>query len=228
VSSDRFIDLYLDEQIPGWPCYSVPRFSTTITANATGGEKPNQNWAHPLHEFRLPKSIRYHAQIEALHDHWLIVRARKHTFPFRDPLDFASRHLELPNVIPAYEGDDQALMVGDGATRDAQLYKTYERGGFTYTRPIYFPVTDSIVVLINGMLPEDVPGISGGPYTWTITRPGGVVRFTPAPANGLVCTWGGLFDVECRFERDDTYGGIIENFQVSGFSDLTLIETRRC
>jgi uncharacterized protein (TIGR02217 family) len=217
-----FIDLYLDAQIPGWPCYSSPRFSTTITATSGGAEKRNRNWAHPLHTFRLPEAIREQETYEALHDHWLIVGGRESTFPFRDPLDFATVPLAFPNVIPDFTATDQILGSGDGLTRVFQLSKEYTRGGFTYQRPIYLPVLDSLALLVNGFTPAHWG------YTYEISRPGGEVTFTPALAIGHTATWGGLFDVEVRFERDDSLDGIVQNFQVAGFADLTLSETRRC
>lgn len=223
-----FMDLYLDEQIPGFPCNSSPRFSNTITTSAAGGESVNRNWLHPLHTFTLPNAIREHVQFEAIHDHWLLSGAREKVWPFRDPLDFASCPLTLPNVVPDFDGEDQFLGQGDGFTRRFDLQKVYERGGFTYTRPITLPVVDSLVILVNGVLPADVDGGHGGPYTFDVTRPGGVVTFTPALAANAAATWGGLFDVIVRFERDDSFDGIVQSYQVSGFSDLTFQEVRNC
>ncbi len=224
----RFIDLYLDSQIPGWPCRSSPRFSTTVTQVASGDESANRNWNNPLHTFTLPEAIREHAQFEAIHDHWMIAAGREATWPFRDPLDFASCALDLPNVAPDFDGLDQVLGVGDNTTRTFQLQKTYSRGGYDYTRPIYLPILDSLVVLVDGILPSAVGVIDGGPYTYTVSRPGGEVTFTPALDAGLVATWGGLFDVIVRFQRDDSFDGIVQNYQVSGFSDLAFDEVRSC
>lgn len=223
-----FMDLYLDAQIPGFPCNSSPRFNNTITTSASGGESVNRNWLHPLHTFTLPNAIREHPQFEAIHDHWLLSGGREFVWPFRDPLDFASCPLVLPNVIPDFDGEDQALGVGDGLQRDFQLQKVYSRGGYTYTRPIELPVVSALVILVNGVLPGDAGGGIGGPYTYTVSRPGGVVTFTPALASNVVATWGGLFDVLVRFERDDSFDGIVQSYRVSGFSDLTFQEVRNC
>lgn len=223
----RFVDVYLDEQVPGFPCYSSPRFSNTITASAGGGESVNRNWLHPLHNFRLPNAIREHATYEALHDHWMITGGREAVWPFRDPLDFASCALGMANVEPDFTGLDQVLGVGDGLTRTFQLSKTYSREGYTYTRPIYLPVLASLLILVDGVAYDD-PAAPGGPYTLAVTRPGGAVTFTPALANTRTATWGGLFDVITRFERDDSFDGIVQSFLVSGFADLTLVEVRNC
>jgi len=223
----RFVDLYLDRQVPGFPCYSSPKFSNTITAAAGGDENVNRNWQHPLHTFRLPNAIREHATYEAVHDHWLIMGGDEATWPFRDPLDFASCPLTEANVEPDFTGSDQVLGVGDGLTRTFQLAKTYSRGGYDYTRPIYLPVLASLLILVNGVAYDSLSA-PGGPYTLAITRPGGAVTFTPALGNGVTATWGGLFDVITRFEASDSFDGIVQSYLVSGFGDLTLQEVRNC
>jgi uncharacterized protein (TIGR02217 family) len=224
---EEFLDIYLDDLIAGFPCYSSPRFSTSIASSWSGAEVRNRNWMHPLRTFKLPEAVREHPQYEAIQDQWLIMGGPERSFPFTDPLDFASVPLVLPNVVPDITSVDQELGTGDGVTRDFQLQKTYERMGETYTRPIYLPQEDTVLVALNGLPPDD-PTLTGGPYTWTVSRPGGVVTFTPAPAAGLEVTAGFLFDVAVRFEADDSFDGIVQSYQVSGFSDLTFVEVRPC
>lgn len=225
---EEFLDIYLDDLIAGFPCYSSPRFSTTIAASWSGSEVRNRNWMHPLRRFKLPEAVREHAQYEAIQDHWLVMGGPERAFPFTDPLDFASVPLDLPNVVPDISAEDQLLGEGDGVTRGFQLQKTYERAGATYTRPIYLPQAGSVLVALDGLDPADVPPANGGPYTWEVSRPGGVVTFTPAPAAGLTVTAGFLFDVAVRFEADDSFDGIVQSYQVSGFSDLSFNEVRPC
>jgi uncharacterized protein (TIGR02217 family) len=225
---EEFLDIYLDDLIAGFPCYSSPRFSTSIAASWSGAEVRNRNWTHPLRTFKLPEAVREHAQYEAIQDHWFVMGGPERAFPFTDPLDFASVPLELANVVPDISSTDQLLGEGDGVTRDFQLQKTYERSGATYTRPIYLPQAGEVLVALDGIPPEDVLPGNGGPYTWTVSRPGGVITFTPAPAPGLEVTAGFLFDVAVRFEADDSFDGIVQSFQVSGFSDLSFVEVRPC
>lgn len=224
---EEFLDIYLDDLIAGFPCYSSPRFSTTIAASWSGAEIRNRNWMHPLRTFKLPEAVREHPQYEAIQDHWLVMGGPERAFPFTDPLDFASVALQLPNVVPDISATDQDLGVGDGINRDFQLEKTYDRFGATYTRPIYLPQAGSVLIAINGLDPAD-PALAGGPYTWEVSRPGGIVTVTPAPFPGLVLSAGFLFDVAVRFEADDSFDGIVQSYQVSGFSDLTFSEVRPC
>lgn len=225
---EEFLDIYLDDLIAGFPCYSSPRFSTSIAASWSGAEVRNRNWSHPLRTFKLPEAVREHAQYEAIQDHWLVMGGPERVFPFTDPLDFASVPLELANVVPDISATDQFIAQGNGVRVAFQLQKTYERAGATYTRPVYLPQVGSVLVAMNGLAPEDVPADLGGPYTWTVSRPGGELTFSPAPRVGLEITAGFLFDVAVRFEADDSFDGIVQSYQVSGFSDLTFVEVRPC
>jgi uncharacterized protein (TIGR02217 family) len=225
----EFIDLYLDDLIAGFPCYSSPRFSTTIQAAASGAEHRNRNWAHPLRRFKLPEAIREHPQYEAIQDHWLVMGGPEASFPFRDPLDFASVPLVLPNVPPAISLTDQSFGTGDGSAFAFPLTKTYSRGGATYTRPVYLPVVDEVLIGMNGLAPSAVSGALDGPYTvLDISRPGGIVTFDKPVHAGIALTWGGYFDCRVRFEADDSFDGIVQSYQVSGFADLTFLELRPC
>lgn len=221
----RFVDVYPPTEIKGFPCYSVPMFSTTMVEVASGDESANQNWANALHQFRLPQAVRCHETFEALRNHWYCVGGPARLWPFRDPLDFASVPLAQANVEPTISAADQAIGEGDGATTEWQLIKTYSSGPLSYVREIQLPIVSTVVVLIGGLLPAVAVG---GPYGISAEREGGVVTITPAVQDGLAITAGFLFDVPVRFEQDSTLEGIVRDIQVSGFSDLTLIERRLC
>lgn len=218
-----FIDEYMPDAVPGYPCVSAPRTRTTINVNAGGGERRNQEWEHPLHRFVLPEAIaRQPDVINDLKKHWLIMAGPFHSFPWRDPLDKASiDHIpNLPDAEILIGETDQFIGFGTGFTDTFQLVKAYSVGGNIYDRPIYLPVLDSVVVADDGVL---VPAAN-----YTVSRPGGVVTFDTPPADNHTITAGFLFDVEVRFESDDTFEGIVRTWQAGGFADITLIEVRRC
>lgn len=219
-----FVDQYMPEEVPGYPCISTPRTKTSIQVTSGGREQRNQEWEHPLYRFTLPEAPgRDWSVIEALKKHWLAVgRGPLKSWPWRDPLDFASRDLLVPNPVtdPAVEGDDQSIGTGDGIATSFQLVKRYIVGGETYTRTITLPVLDSVIVAIGGVTVD--------PADYTVTRPGGVVTFNTAPAADAAITAGFLFDVPVRFEDDDVFDGILRTYQVGGFADLSLIEVRPC
>lgn len=229
----RFIDIPLPPRIKGYPTSASPLTSTNIVATSSGHESRNRNWRHPRHRFHMAEAIREHPDVEALRDHWLVMAGPFHSFPMRDPLDFASRPLPHANVAPAISGLDQALGTGNGLARQFQIVKTYRRvvGAVEaeYTREIGLPDLDSLIVLMNGLPPDTLhPTLPGGPYSYTVTRPGGVIEFTPAPAPLVAITAGFLFDVPVRFESDDAFEGVVKTYRGSGFSDLVLIEDRLC
>lgn len=217
-----FLDAYMPAEVPGYPCVSAPRTKTTIQVNAGGNERRNQEWQHPLMKFVLPEGIRQWDVVQALGKMWRITSGPYKSFPWRDPLDFSSGDLTVPNpeTDPTPTMTDQVLGAGDGFTDSFQLVKLYSYGGDTYTRNIHLPVLSTVVISNNGVL------VSASDYT--VTRPGGVVTFDTPPLAGHALKAGFLFDVEVRFEADDVFEGILRTWQAGGFSDLTLVEVRPC
>lgn len=215
----RFKDVYLDSQVPGYPCISSPRWSTEMVEVDSGAEQVNQRWSHPLHKFTLPEAVRDMSVFNAVRDHWLVMRGPAYTWPWRDPLDFASAALTQPNTPPTLSRIDQPLGVGDGITDKFQLIKRYTRGTQTFDRTITLPVLASVLIGANGA------AVTNG---FSVSRPGGIVTFDTPPANNVVLTAGYLFDVEVRFEDDHAFDGIVQAFGLGGFADINLREVRSC
>lgn len=219
-----FYDVYLPSSVPGYPCLSSPVFSTTITEAAGGDEGRNRNWRHPKRKFKLPAAqAREWNVIQDLINHALVMGGPEAAFPFRDPLDFATIGLAVPNerdaaITPRLGATDQNFGTGDGTTRSFTLAKTYTRGPYTYQRAIELPVVGTMKVAVHGT-----------PTTaYAVTRPGGVVTFDVAPPNGHAITWGGLFDVPVRFDQDTAIDAIIQAYQAGGFAEINLDEVRVC
>ena len=237
-----FIDAYMPDKIRGYPFKSEPRWSTSITAVSSGSERRNQNWVHPLHRFTAPESVSCMEDLELIKAMWMATAGPADSFPIRDPLDFASRALVLPNEVPpVLLRTDQYLgtfnpetksydrAIGDGLTREFQLVKEYVFGPRTYRRLIALPVVATILIGVDGFAAGGAdPSPQGGPFVVNVERYGGVVEFDHAPEDGSVLTWGGLFDVEVRFEADDSYAGITRAFGITGAADLSFVELRPC
>lgn len=220
----RFIDTYIPDDIPGYPCISSPRWSTDIQIVDSGVEQVNQRWVHTLHTYRLPDSIREHSTYESIKDHWMAMRGPLYTFPFRDPLDFASVALDLPNTEPTISRTDQDIGTGDGLTTQFQLIKDYVSGSQTYSRNIYHPIVSTVLIGLDGEDPET----ASPTYEWTVSRTTGIVTISPAPATGVIITAGYYFDVEVRFISDESFDGIVKTYGVSGYADIELQEVRPC
>lgn len=216
----RFIDEYLPPCIPGYPCTSAPVFGNKIARVASGAENVRQIWQSPLHNYALPVAARQHEIVEALRHMWMVTAGNARTWPFRDPMDFASRDLIFPNQAPAITMLDQQIGVGDGFEAEFQLIKTYTFGIETYVRTIHLPILDTLVVANNGVLVN--------PTDYSVSRPGGIIIFDTPPLLGEIITAGYLFDVEVRFADNDTFASVMRAYTVSGFENLNLVEVRPC
>lgn len=218
----RFIDQYLPDCVAGYPVIASPRWSTLITQVDSGAEQVNQQWSNPLNRYTLPEAVRTMTIFNELRTHWLMMRGPAHTFPFRDPLDFASVDLVHPAKVPTITDSDQIIGTGDGFTRSFQLIKTYGTGENAYTRTIKLPVVDSVLINVNYTESD------GTSPTWTVDRETGVVTFDTAPISGRLIQAGFLFDVPVRFEADTSFDGIVSTWSLGGFADIPLVETRMC
>lgn len=211
----------MPSSVPGYPCVSAPRTRTTIQVTFGGNENRNQEWQHPLMRFVLPEAVaRDWDTVQALMKHWRIMAGPFRSFPWRDPLDFASVDLVRPNQVPTVTMTDQAIGTGDGFTDTFQLVKTYSVGAETCQRTIHLPVLATVLVADNGVLVD--------PANYAVSRPGGEIQFDTPPVAGHAITAGFLFDNEVRFESDDAMEGILRAHRAAGFADLSLIEVRPC
>jgi uncharacterized protein (TIGR02217 family) len=217
----RFLDQYLPPKVAGVGWVSMPVTKTTIISNFGGNESANQDWEHPKLQFLAPEAIaRDWEVVQGLMLHWRIMRGPFRTWPIRDPLDFASRHLVKPNQVPTVAMTDQAIGIGDGFTERFQLVKTYTLGAESYVRSILLPVLSTVTVAVDGLVVD--------PADYTVSRPGGIVQFAIAPEADAVITAGFLFDVNVRFENDDALAPVLRAHHVAGFAEMTLLETRVC
>jgi uncharacterized protein (TIGR02217 family) len=219
-----FVDVYAPAcmRVLEKPVVAAPRWDTLIQVTKGGNERRNQNWEHPLWSFSLPEAAREQAHFEDILAFWLGLGGPFKSFPWRNPLDFASKGLPRPNTAPTVTLSDQSLGTGDGITTEFQLYKLYTYGGLTYRRLVHLPITSTLLIADNGVL------LSGSPLGYSVSRPGGVVTFDTAPTVGHALTWGGLFDVEVRFSDDAAFQGVVRGRRVAGFSSVNLEEVRPC
>lgn len=220
----RFIDEYLPSRVVGYPVRVGPRFSTQLVTVDSGAEQANRRWANPLRSVTIPDGVRDQATFEAVKAHWLIMGGPAHTWPWRDPTDFASVDLSKINHAPTVSGLDQLIGTGDGVQTEFQLTKTYSVGSSSYVRPIKFPIVSSVIVTVNGVDPT----VASPSVMWSVTREGGVITFNEPVNMGAPVRAGFLFDLQVRYESDDTFGGIMKTFGVGGFADIPLMEVPFC
>jgi uncharacterized protein (TIGR02217 family) len=120
-----FVDVYAPPcmRVLEKPVIAAPRWNVTVQVSAGGNERRNQNWEHPLWSFTLPEAAREQGHLEEVLAFWLALGGPLKSFPWRNPLDFASCGLTRPNSAPLIIPSDQSLGTGDGLTRVFQLRK---------------------------------------------------------------------------------------------------------
>lgn len=214
----RFIDEYLPECTNSYQALSGPSYASDLVIADSGAESANQRWSNPLWKFSIPQAVRDMDTMFQVRNHFMIMQGRAHTFPFQDPLDFASVDPENPGVEPTIDVGDQVIGTGNGSKTKFQLIKTYLYGTHSKTRNIHHPVVDSVVIALDG-----VPQASG----WSISRLTGEITFDTAPGSDVTVSAGYLFDCEARYDHDD-FDAIAVSYRAGGFADLELVEVPVC
>jgi uncharacterized protein (TIGR02217 family) len=186
-----FVDQRLPNEIEAG-AKARPRYSTDEVETDGGWVITNSRWRYPLHqfEFNLEPGVRdeddfYDPTQEGI----------------RDVLD---EFLDIFHVCGGSAGGfrfhywrdkpvvHQPIGVGDGATLQFQLFRTYTRGAFTRDRKITRPVVGSVTVYVDG-----VPTVVGINYDT------GLLTFSVAPLIGKIVTADFEHDVPVRFADDE-------------------------
>ena len=167
-----------------------PSYNTDVVPSKSGWDSVNENWSMPLHHYNAQNGIQSVEDAETILNFFHGVGGRGKGFRYKDWMDYKTCSTR---VNPAF--NNQNIGTGDAVNKVFYLSKAYVLGSVTRTRRIYKPVSGTVTIGVNGVL------ISSGAYTIDYTK--GIVTFTTAPANGHTVTWGGEFDVPCRFASDD-------------------------
>lgn len=178
------------ETFPQCPTYgfSVDPFILVKIIEREGGyESSDRKWAHPRRRFDgVPIGDKPQADIERILYFWLAVGGTDGEFRFKDYTDFKSCLLD-DDVTPV----DQPLVFVDDSPSGYQLIKQYTFGSLTYERTIRRP-RGSTIRVANETGTEQVAS------RWTLNESTGILT-TLGGFVGTPTTWGGEFDVLCRF-----------------------------
>lgn len=172
---------------PGYGWTGGGEFQTRIVEMSNGRERRNANWSQPRHRYNTPfnniSKVAYR-EIKSMH---MVARGQLHAFLFRDELD--------------YEADDELFGVGDGVTTEYPLSKLSVQDGVPYQRlvhALYAPEDDGSAQQVTPVITANgVPTVA-----FAVDYERGVVVFTPAPGNGVVLRWSGVFSMWVRFAQD--------------------------
>jgi len=163
-----------------------PVRKTEIVTLGSGYEERNAVWANSRRHYDVGYGVKTLDDLHAVIAFFEARTGRLYGFRFKDFTDFKSC-APGANVSPL----DQPLGLGDGATTQFQLAKTYTSGPASWQRTIKKPVAGTVRAAVDG--------VETSVTTDTAT---GLVSFASPPANGAVLTAGFEFDTPVRFDTD--------------------------
>lgn len=190
-----------------------PRYNTTVTVVKSGYEYSNINWEQGRHEYDVSLGVRDNSELSDLVKFFHIVRGKGHYFRFKDWQDYKSCDIEA-----TITSTDQIFGIGDGVTTEFQLIKTYDLGGGVINqRDITKPINGTVLIANNSVLQTEVTDYS-------IDYTTGIITYITAPLDTVSLTWGGEFDVPCRFDVDQLQLSL--DFYGYGSSGVPVVEVR--
>lgn len=200
-----------------------PTYKTSVIVQASGYEKRNIAWAQARHQYDVSYGIRNQTQLDALLKFFHSVRGRAHSFRFKDFSDFhtgtPAGHGPSGTPVTAPTKDDYSIGTGNGSQTQFQLIKLYVTGALTATRDIRKPINGTVLIALDGVLQTE-----GGGNDYTIDYSTGIVTFNSPPAGSVDVTWGGQFDVPCRFDTDELT--TVLDYYLHGSIQVPLVEDR--
>lgn len=190
-----------------------PRFFTNIAPVESGHEKRVILWSAPIHEYDVAYGIKKMDQLLYLKEFFLVVQGRGKGFRFKDHTDY---HTAATRSTPV-AATDQSIGVGNDSTTVFTLKKNYSVGALSLVRPITKPVAGTVLVALDSVVQT-----LGVDYTLDATI--GAITFAVAPTAAAVVSWGGEFDVPCRFDAD--FLEVSHDFFEGGRADIMVRELR--
>jgi uncharacterized protein (TIGR02217 family) len=185
---------------------------TNIVGKASGDEHRVKKWSRPKWRGDIAHNVKSPADISELRAFHLARNGSHKGFLLKDWIDWTSN---ADGVSPA-TALDQPLGTGTGALTTFQLVKRYGDVAGSYDRAIFWPVTGTLLIAVDGT------PLGGG---FSVNRGTGIVTFSVAPADDAVLTAGFQFDVPVRFE-DDLLSVSWDTINSRSAGQVPLIEVR--
>ena len=184
-----------------------PGFLTTVTVLNSGKEKRNSLWSVDRGEWDVGFGIDTRENALKIRNFFMARQGKARGFRFRDWSNYTTGTTQ--------QGVAEAADSGDTTF---QLEYTYtDESGFSYTKPIFKPVSDAnFVVYLDGAAQA-----SG----WTVDTTTGIITFTNPPDYGTDITWTGTFDLPVRFNTDQLQI-LIENKNVLLTPNIPIVELK--
>lgn len=175
-------------ECPGFGFTTEARYLVKAIEREGGQERVDRRWSRPLTFFTaVPTGNRDAEVLQNLLTFWHAVGGMSGSFRFKDWTDYKScKTTETPTAL------DQPFEELTGG--EFQLVKQYVAGSLTQLREIYRPVGSTIVVANESGIEQT---------DWELDESTGIL--TPGGGfSGSPGSWGGEFDLCCRFNTNFT------------------------
>ena len=192
-----------------------PAYNTQVIEVDSGAIIRNSLWTYGRYEYDVAYGVNTITKLETLlYFFHAIGQGRAVGFRYKDWLDYKSCvRANTPTST------DVHFATGDGVTASFQLYKGYLSGSTTKSRPIYKPVSGTVLIAVAGATK------SAGTH-YNVNYATGSIVFTAGniPTAGQLITAGFEFDVPVCFATDKI--SINLNDYGTGATQVPLIELK--
>lgn len=189
-----------------------PKFKTTVFEADSGYEQRNIDWTMTRAEYDVSQGIKNQDQMDVLTNFFYARWGKAYGFRFKDWNDFSLKQ--------------QQIGVGDGATKDFQIIKTYvsqqtESGeSHTYTRAITKINWGTVAGVTVGVAVK----VQGTDYS--VDENTGIITFVDAPpVSAIVKVGAAEFHVPVRFDTDQL-NTTHEFWNTQSWNSIPLVEVR--
>jgi len=206
---------FLEIQFPKSISYGSSGGPTTLTHVKTltsGHERRKKRWPYPRRKYNAAIGVRTSEHLEELIEFFTVVDGMAYGFRYYDPLD----HSTAPYGTSPFNDVTLIASASGGEQNDIQLFKSYTRGGKTVQRSINKPISGTMRVFKN-----DVEITEGADYSVDYTT--GLLSLDVALSVSDKLSWGGEFDVPCRFATDHL-DIVMEGEMYGSVSDVPIVE----
>lgn len=192
-----------------------PERRTDVVVLGSGYEERNSRWADSRRNYNAGYGVKSLDDLHAIIAFFEERRGRFYGFRWRDHTDAKSCP---PSDDPAPL--DQQLGIGDGATSEFQLIKTYGRAYAPWAREIKKPITGSVRVAVNGVEQTESKAFLVDPARGIVTFLQGHI-----PTAGQTVSAGFEFDVPVRFDTDRLEINL-QGFRHGAIPNIPIVEVR--
>lgn len=199
---------------PACPTYGFtvdPLILVKIVELESGFERSNRKWAQALRTYSgVPVGQRPERDIESIYYFYLAIGGMATPFRFKDYVDFKSCRLGAdPTPV------DQDIVSNGASPPLYRLAKIYEISNLSMIRYITRPIGSTVMV-------ANESGVEQDPSLWTLDESTGFIT-VESGFDGIPSSWGGEFDVYCRF--DGQFSVEITNHRIQS-ATVNIVEKR--